>query len=301
MKFAEQSGRPARALEITVALAGRRFGLCGFDTWESQRISKILCDMRSVALVFDEGMLSESARLCDATLIKLARIGPEGLRVAATSTTPILVAAASQVILEGVGAAYCWPRDILNEPWSEAELLVRLFRLLASPESGHTAPAPESTGEPLVLLADDDPELIALVGATLRNGGITCRTAGDGLAALRLTRELVPDLILLDVRMPGMDGFEVLETIRRDPRLQTIPVILLTACDNPTDIIRGAELNANDYLGKPVSPNLLVNRVNRLLSARATQDRRPPQALLVSAGLGDKPGGSAAAGAVEQR
>ena len=123
--------------------------------------------------------------------------------------------------------------------------------------------------DPLVLLADDDPELIALVEATLRNDGISCRTADNGLTALRLAREIMPDLILLDVRMPGINGFEVLETIRRDPSLQALPVIMLTGCDDPADIMRGSELHADQYIAKPVSPNVLLNRVKRLLATHS--------------------------------
>jgi CheY-like chemotaxis protein len=306
MRTVEQSGKPARALEITAALAGRRFGLCGFDAGEAERISGVLYGARSLAMPFDERLLNESARVCDATLIKLVSMSPEGLRAAAASSGPILVTGPSQALLEGVGAAYRWPRDFLNEPWSEAELLVRLFRLLECPGSSGAAAARESRREPLVLLADDDPELIALVDATLRNDGIACRTAENGLTALRLARELVPDLMVLDVKMPKMDGFEVLETVRRDPGLQTLPVILLTGCDDPTDVMRGSALYADEYLGKPVSPNLLLNRVKRLLSTHARSTRRWTRSLsesAVSGGRIAKPWiltGISYAGAVEQ-
>jgi CheY-like chemotaxis protein len=272
MTTVEQSGKPARALEITAALAGRRFGLCGFDDGETQRICRILCSANSLAFAFDESLLSESARICDAMLLKLTSLTAEGLRVAATSPAPILVTGSSQKLLEGAGAAYCWPRDFMNEPWPDAELLVRLFRLLGAPIGPRSDRKPRV--DPLVLLADDDPEVIALVEATLRNDGINCRTADNGLTVLRLAREIMPDLILLDVRMPGMSGFEVLETIRRDPCLQSLPVILLTSCDDPADIMRGSELHADQYIAKPVSPNVLLNRVKRLLS---THSRNAPR------------------------
>jgi CheY-like chemotaxis protein len=288
MKTLEHSGKPARALEITAALAGRRFGLCGFDSGEAQRISRVLSSANSLAMPFDERLLDESARVCDAMVIKLASIGPEGLRAAATSSVPILVTGSSQALLEGAGSAYRWPRDFMNEPWSEAELLVRLFRLFESPLSSRTPAARESRTEPLVLLADDDPEMTALVEATLRNDGIVCRTAEDGLTALRLAREFVPDLIVLDVKMPKMDGFEVLGTVRRDPGLQTLPVILLTGCDDPADVMRGSELQADEYLGKPVSPNILLNRVKRLLSTHARSSRRWARSLPVSARSGER-------------
>jgi CheY-like chemotaxis protein len=288
----EQSGKPARAVEITAALAGRRFGLCGFDIGEAQRISRVLCDANSLAMPFHERLLGESARLCDAVLIKLASISPEGLRAAAASPAPVLVTGPSQALLAGAGAAYGWPCDFMNEPWSEAELLVRLFRLLEFPGSSSATAARESRKEPLVLLADDDPELIALVDATLRSGGISCRTADNGLMALRMARQLVPDLILLDISMPGMNGFEVLETVRCDPGLQMLPVILLTGCDDPTDVTRGSELHADEYLRKPVSPNLLLNRVKRLLATHARGARQGELGREVRVPAGGPNGGS---------
>jgi CheY-like chemotaxis protein len=256
------SGTLARGVEIKAALAGRRFGLCGFDPAEVERISKVLGGAGCLALPLDEILIAESAHVYDGLLIKLSGLGQDGLRAAATSCAPILVAGSSVAFLEG---AYGWPGDLLSEPWSDAELMVRVFRLL-QPDRSFRAATPESRMEPLVLLADDDPDLIALVDVTLRNDGVTCRAAEDGLVALRLARELNPDLIVLDVRMPKMDGFEVLETLRRDPGLKRLPVILLTGCDDRADVMRASTLLADEYLRKPVSPNILLNRVKRLLS-----------------------------------
>jgi CheY-like chemotaxis protein len=296
MSTVEQPGKPA--LEITATLARRRFGLCGFDTGEVRRISKILRSATSFAVPFEERQLVESARTCDGMVIKLLSVSPEGLRAAAASPAPTLVTGPSQALLEGVGAAYRWPRDFISEPWSETELLVRLFRLLEVPGSARDAPV-KSRVEPLVLLADDDPDLIALVDATLRGDGITCRTVDNGLAALQLARELGPDLIVLDVRMPKMNGFEVLETIRRDPGLQTIPVILLTSCDDVTDVMRGAELRADEYLSKPVSSKRLLDRVKRLLSTRASNARQSARSLPGSSGSDERLGNLDTTGAVE--
>jgi CheY-like chemotaxis protein len=278
MDTLELSGKAAQALEIAATLSGHRFGLCGFDAGETERICKILGGANSLAFAFDESLLSESARICDAMVIKLASLRADGLRAAATTPAPILVTGSSQAMLEGVAGAYCWPGDFMNEPWPDAELLVRLFRLLGSPDS-RTALAGMPRKDPLVLLGDDDPELIALVDATLRNDGISCRTADNGLAVLRMAREIMPDLVLLDVQMPGMNGFEVLGTIRRDPGLQTMPVILLTGCDEPADITRGSHLNADQYITKPVSPNILLSRVKKLLSSHSHNTARWTRAL----------------------
>jgi CheY-like chemotaxis protein len=299
MSTVEQSGTPA--LEITASLARRRFGLRGFDTSEARRISRVLRSATSFAMPFEERRLVESARVCDGIMIKLLSVSPEGLQAAAALPAPTLVTGPSHALLEGVGAAYRWPRDFMNEPWSDTELLVRLFRLLESPGFSRNT-AVEARVEPLVLLADDDPDLIALVDVTLRGAGITCRTVENGLAALQLARELGPDLILLDIRMPKMNGFEVLETVRRDPGLQRLPVILLTGCDDLTDVMRGAELRADEYLSKPVSPKLLLDRVKRLLSTRACNARRWDRSWPESSGSGERLAGRPdAAAAVEER
>jgi CheY-like chemotaxis protein len=289
MRTPEALGKNARALEITVALAGRRIGLCGFDAAETEAISAIFQGTRSWPMHFDERLLAESAGVCDGLLIKLANLSTEGLRAAATSLTPVLAVGSSQALLQGHGAAYSWPRDFLNEPWSEAELLVRLFRLLEPHGSVLDVIGRESRTEPLVLLADDDPELVTLVDVTLRNDNIRCGTANNGLTALRMARELLPDLILLDIRMPAMDGFEVLQTIRSDLRLETLPVMLLTGCDDPADVARGGALHADAYLAKPVSPNVLLNRVRRLLSTHGSSALRWSRSLPGNGGSAERP------------
>ena len=266
MRTPAQSDRSTTALEITATLAGRHFGLCGFDPVQAERISRVLDSTDSLAVPFEERLLGQFGSVCDAIVIRLAGISPGGLRAAAASPAPILVTGPSQALLEKAGALYSWPREFMDESWSEPELLIRLFRLLQSPASFQAAAAREVRIAPLVLLADDDQELIALADVTMQAQGIACRTAEDGLTALQLARELLPDLILLDIRMPRLDGFEVLETIRRDDRLHTLRVILLTGCDDPTDVMRGSDLGANDYIGKPVSPNLLLSRIKRLLT-----------------------------------
>ena len=85
-----------------------------------------------------------------------------------------------------------------------------------------------------------------------------------------------------------MGGFEVLETIRRDPCLQVLPVILLTGCVDPSDVMRGSALRADEYLGKPVSPNLLLNRVKRALSTTANCTQQWARSLPAKAGSGKK-------------
>ena len=274
MEAKEYLENPGRAPEIADALAELRCGLCGFDVARLEWISRILRSAGSHAVPFEERLLAEFASVCDVIVIRLGDISPKGLRAAAALQLPILATGPCTSLVEGAGGAYSWCRDFMSEPWEGGELLVRLFRLLQPPGGSQAATTRENRTAPLVLLADDDPELTTLADATLRNYGIVCRTAKDGLEALRLARELRPDLILLDVNMPKVNGFEVLKTIRSDYRLNTLRVMLLTGCDELEDVTRGSGLGAHDYLCKPVSPNLLINRVNRLLSAQVPHSRR---------------------------
>lgn len=113
-----------------------------------------------------------------------------------------------------------------------------------------------------ILVADDDLELSGLVAFALRQGGFTVAEAPDGLAALAAVRASPPDLVILDVNMPRLSGFEVLERLRAFSR---VPVLMLTVRAGEDDQVRGLDLGADDYLPKPFSPRTLLARVRALL------------------------------------
>jgi len=118
-----------------------------------------------------------------------------------------------------------------------------------------------------VLVIDDDPGLASLLGEFLGTRGLSVTTAAGGPTGLARLRAGGVDLVVLDVMMPGMDGFEVLREIRRDSR---IPVIMLTARGDDTDRIVGLEMGADDYLSKPFNPRELLARIRAVLR-RATE------------------------------
>jgi DNA-binding response OmpR family regulator len=119
-----------------------------------------------------------------------------------------------------------------------------------------------------VLVVDDDPDVCDLVTYKLEQSGFEVRRASDGDAALREVAKKVPDLVLLDVMMPGISGLEVLERLRSGPATAGIPVVMLTAKAQENDVERGFELGADDYVVKPFSPRELVRRVTAVLSRR---------------------------------
>ena len=120
-----------------------------------------------------------------------------------------------------------------------------------------------TVARPGIVLADDDGIVRALVGSTLQNYGMSCRTVSNGFEALALIRSEPPHVAVLDVNMPGMDGYEVLAAIRAE----NIPsrVILLTSLQQEQDVLRAFNLGADDYVSKPFNPFELVARLRRLL------------------------------------
>jgi DNA-binding response OmpR family regulator len=122
-----------------------------------------------------------------------------------------------------------------------------------------------------ILVVEDDPDLVELLSFNLRGCGFTVSTATDGLDALKKARAIVPDLILLDLMLPELDGFGVCETLRREPATAGIPIIMLTAMSSQFARLAGLEAGANDYITKPFSPKQLVARVQSLLGQPAVQ------------------------------
>ena len=116
---------------------------------------------------------------------------------------------------------------------------------------------------PRVVLADDDAIVLALVGSTLQNYGMSCRSFDNGHDALRMILDEKPQVAVLDVNMPGMNGYEVLTAIR-EAKLAT-HVVLLSARQQEQDILRAFHLGTDDYLIKPFNPLELVARLKRLL------------------------------------
>jgi pilus assembly protein CpaE len=122
---------------------------------------------------------------------------------------------------------------------------------------------------PTILIVDDDLDTLRLVGTTLEKNGFDILAAKDGQQALDMALDEIPDLILLDVMMPKMDGYEVTKRLRADPSTEAIPIIIFTAMAQLEDKVEGLEMGADDYLTKPTHPTELVARVKSHLK-RAT-------------------------------
>jgi DNA-binding response OmpR family regulator len=126
----------------------------------------------------------------------------------------------------------------------------------------------QGNGKPVVLVADDDHDILTLISFRLERAGYDVVAARDGEEALRLALERIPDLAVLDVMMPKLDGYEVTMRLRQNRATRRMPVILLTARVQEADIARGFEAGADDYVKKPFSPQELGARVQAILGRR---------------------------------
>jgi two-component system, cell cycle response regulator DivK len=260
---------------LAEALSHKRIALIGFEPGEAHRMCALLERVTARPLVFEasDDPRSETVRSCAAVVVQ---VNAETL--ASTWLNPgespsndgNLVLTGSRRDLLGLSPAVrLLAREFLVDDWEPEEALMRLA---AARQRSASLPAPAppapiwpkpSIPRPNVVIADDDSVVLTLVGATLENYGMTCLPVDNGPDALRAIREEKPHLAVLDVNMPGLDGFEVLSAVRAE-ELPTM-VVLLTARQQEKEIVRGFELGADDYLTKPFNPYELAARLKRLL------------------------------------
>lgn len=126
----------------------------------------------------------------------------------------------------------------------------------------------DGRAQPVVLVADDEEDIRELIVFRLENSGYTVIAAQDGAEALELARSARPDLAVLDVMMPKMDGYELTQRLREDEATSRMPIILLTARTQEADVERGFSAGADDYIRKPFSPEELRSRVQAILGRR---------------------------------
>jgi DNA-binding response OmpR family regulator len=123
-----------------------------------------------------------------------------------------------------------------------------------------------------ILVVEDEPEAFDLVEFNLKQAGFEVLEARDGLTAVKKARELTPDLVVLDLMLPELDGWEVCKKLRRDAETSGIPIIMVTARAGEIDRVLGLELGAEDYLTKPFHPRELLLRVKRALDRRSARN-----------------------------
>lgn len=123
-----------------------------------------------------------------------------------------------------------------------------------------------------ILIVDDEEDVLELVRYNLDKNGYNVETAATGEQALAKARAKLPDLVILDLMLPNIDGLEVCKKLKGDSKTQNIPIIMLSAKGEEADIVTGLELGADDYVTKPFSPKILVARVRRILHRVTARD-----------------------------
>jgi len=116
-----------------------------------------------------------------------------------------------------------------------------------------------------ILIIEDDPSFSRAINHIIQKEGYDVITASNGMTGLRMAREEKPDLLILDVMLPGLDGFEICNRLRNDPQTATLPIIMLSAKGQEADKATGLKVGANEYLTKPVDRVLLLDKLTSLL------------------------------------
>ncbi len=271
-QFGRASNRSLVNDNLAGVLSGSRFALIGLDDAEASEIISALASIRAFGqqvtgsatirglnpfapfhgCIIDAGCSSD---LISAPEEAIARI-----------RKPTLLIGTARQMSEHALAVADMRHDFLVRPYETEELLVRAFRILRNTGTEYDLVRPaKHTASRRVVVADDDQAAAILISTVLRHAGFTCEFARDGQSALKLTRQSLPDLLLLDVGLPEMDGFGVLSALRNDPATSKLPVIVVTGRNNEDDIIKGFALGADDYITKPFISGEMMARVNRVL------------------------------------
>lgn len=128
-----------------------------------------------------------------------------------------------------------------------------------------------------ILVIEDEEDILALIHFNLVKGGFRVECASTGEEGYKKARDIRPDLILLDLMLPGMDGIDVCRQLRQSPDTKDCPIIMLTAKSEEHDIVKGLETGADDYIPKPFSPHVLLARVRAVLRRRPAPDKQMDQ------------------------
>ncbi|RMH22453.1 MAG: response regulator [Acidobacteria bacterium] len=136
-----------------------------------------------------------------------------------------------------------------------------------------------------IVVIEDEPDILAFIDYNLAREGFAVSSAADGEAGLRLVRREKPDLVVLDLLLPGLDGIEVCRRLKADPATRNLPIIMVTAKGEESDVVLGLGVGADDYVTKPFSPKELIARIRAVLRRSAMAGAEPPAGRLVYGGV----------------
>lgn len=185
------------------------------------------------------------------------------------SHEPLLLIGEAEAAAQMLPAFITVRKDFTTRPYRAEELLLRADRLIGNMDA--SMGAVRTSGQRCVLIAEDEEVTRTLIATILKVAGFECAVAKNGQQALEMARQKKPDVVLLDVNMPALGGFDTLMALRGHSATQDLPVIMVTGKRGEGDIVRGFELGADDYIIKPFNARELVVRVDR--AVRSTESR----------------------------
>jgi CheY-like chemotaxis protein len=262
---------------LVETLKGKRFALLGFDAEETQALRSAI-DFASARMhsIADDPRHPSLTTLTpfDACVVNLSsevsKVAGGAVDLLALSRKPSVIIGERDEVLGHAFSLASAAHEFIIRPWTHEDFYLRSFMVLRNAASivveqpGRAA----ARTEPTIIVADDDRTTIMMVQSILRTWKINCRVAHNGKDALELTKEIKPDALLLDVGMPDLDGYQVLAALRADPATRAIPIVMLTAAQSESEIVRGFDLGADDYITKPFRAHEMLARLKRLLRSR---------------------------------
>jgi CheY-like chemotaxis protein len=254
---------------LTVAremLLGKRAALIGFPHQTAEIISHFLTEAHGFARLFPFAVDSSADVLKPFELVLVSVDDADGSNwLAPEKTSPIadrsIGVGSCPVLLQLLGSGQVPYREVCIWPATRDEFFLRCISALRSGYSRSSSQCPADNSR--VVLADDDPSITSLLALTLQRSGFSSETVSDGAEALYRIEKLNPCAAVLDVGMPGLNGFEILARLKSNPHAAETKVILLTGFEQEIDIVRGFSLGADDYVTKPFNPMEVLMRLKR--------------------------------------
>ena len=258
---------------IQESLAGRRFALMGFVSPEADSIVVALATVRGIGHIVGgapsiPGLHAFSA--FDACFVNASAAGigeqPAPIEMIARSRKPAVIIGTFEELVARFVAVADLNREFILRPCQPEDLLLRACRVLRFYESTQVMlQSDPRNGTRRVLVADDDATTIVMISTILKHFNFECDVARNGEEALDIARKKKPDLVLMDVSMPHMDGFKTLTALRGDIATRNMPVIMVSGHRDEAEVVKGFSLGADDYVTKPFNSGELMARIDRVL------------------------------------
>ena len=251
---------------VFAPLIARRVAIAGFRPEEEDRLAGLFSEAGASCQRFRAQGFPLALRRSDVVLVVVDELRPFR---AENFPKPVIAGITQESLRRYAHWIKISAFDWFFYPGTPDELLTRATLALQR----HSGPRRSRTGRAFsVLLADDDPSYHELFKWMLQSQAMIFRAVAEGRKALEVARDWLPDLVVLDINMPGMDGFEVLSALKRDDDTKEIPIVLVTGDNEDTGIFRGLRLGAADYVVKPFDVPAVIERIRQIRAQSSLRD-----------------------------